>query len=83
MVFDPKQDLLTRADEFCARTGMAKSTLATKAVNDGKFFIRLDAGGDFSVGIYSKFIEYFEAHEPPHHQDPEPETEALYLEILD
>ena len=57
-----KQDLLTKAGLFCAREDVALSTLARVVVNDGKFFARLNRGGDCTTGAYDRFMAHFEAH---------------------
>lgn len=62
MVIDIKQQLLSDAADFCAKTGLSKARLATIVVNDGKFFARLERGGGFTAATYEKFMAYFRAH---------------------
>jgi len=54
-----KDRLLKEAEAFCASTGMSKARLATIVVNDGKFFDRIEAGGDCTTGTLEKFQAHF------------------------
>lgn len=63
MIIDLKQDLISKADAYCARRGISKPRLATIVHNDGKFFDRLERGGSFTVVTYEKFMRYFAEHE--------------------
>lgn len=54
-----KEELLREAETFCAATGMSKARLATIVVNDGKFFDRIEAGGDCTTGTLEKFQAHF------------------------
>lgn len=52
--------LLTRADEFCRVTKMARSTLGDKAVGDSSFLHRVKKGSGFTIGIYQRVMSYMD-----------------------
>ncbi len=56
-----KEQLLRDAKECTAREGISMSRLATKVMNDGKFFNRIAGGGEFTTTTYEKFQAYFAA----------------------
>lgn len=55
--------LLHAAAEYCTRTGMSRSRLATIVVNDGKFFDRIERGGGFTTKTYQRFLDFFRENE--------------------
>ncbi len=57
-----RERLLEEAETFCAATGMSKARLATIVVNDGKFFDRIEAGGDCTTGTFERFQTHFAAN---------------------
>lgn len=59
---DLKSRLIADAEQHCAATGISKARLATIMVNDGKFFTRIENGGDFSVRLFEQFQTYFQEH---------------------
>ena len=59
---DLKEHLLAEARRHCAARGISLARLATLVVNDGKFFRRIEAGGDFGTRTYDRFMAYFRAH---------------------
>lgn len=61
---DLKTRLLTEARRHCAARGISLGRLAVLVVNDGKFFHRIQAGGDFGVRTYERFMDYFRDHAP-------------------
>ena len=61
---DPRKELLALADIHTQRTGLARATVASKAANDGKFFDRIEAGGDFGMRIYEKVKNWFQENTP-------------------
>ncbi len=54
-----REQLLQEAKTFCASAGISEARLATIVVNDGKFFDRIKAGGDFTTGTLEKFRAHF------------------------
>lgn len=58
-----KEQLLEAAETYCRRTGKSKARLATIVANDGKFFDRLEAGGDCTTGMYERFMAFFRAEQ--------------------
>lgn len=67
---DPKQELLNLVDIHCKRTGLARATIATKVMNDGKFFDRLEGDGDISVRIYQRVKEWFKNNTATRSESP-------------
>ena len=55
-----KDQLLSKADEFVARTNLSHARLATMAVRDGKFFVRLANGGRLTTDTYEKFMAFLD-----------------------
>ncbi len=51
-------ELLSEADAWCARTGRSRARLATLLANDGKFFRRLEAGGNISVKVFERSMAW-------------------------
>ena len=66
---DLRTDLLTATERHCAATGMSKARLSTIVINDGKFFKRIEDGGDFTVRTYERFMAYFASHPPAQASD--------------
>jgi len=60
---DLKQTILDRSVAYCAGRGISKARLATIVVNDGKFFVRIEAGGGFTIETYQKFMSFFDEQE--------------------
>lgn len=60
---DLKQHLVERAEKYCEAKGIALATLATKVAGDGKFFKRLEKGGTFTAGMYTRFMTFFDEEE--------------------
>lgn len=52
------------AEAIAARRGWTISTVATYAVNDGKLFTRLAAGGSCTVTTANRFVEWCSEHWP-------------------
>lgn len=58
------KDQLIRDAKRCAkREGISLARLATKVVNDGKFFDRIERGGEFTTATLERFQAYFAASE--------------------
>lgn len=51
--------LLSLARAYADHTGLAISTLATYAQKDGKFFDRLEKGGDCTSRVGSRVVDWF------------------------
>ncbi len=62
---DFRASMLAALDRHCAATGLKPSTVATKAVNDGKFFERVREGGGFNIRTYERVMEWFRENAPP------------------
>jgi hypothetical protein len=56
--------LVGRADEFGRLTGKSKSEIGKLAVNDGAALSRIEAGGNFTVDLYGRFMDWFDKHWP-------------------
>lgn len=54
--------LLDAADEYCRLTGYARSTVALKVMDDGKFFDRVEEGGGVTISTYEKVMKWFADH---------------------
>lgn len=54
-----KDQLLDDATRFCQKKGISKARLANIVVNDGKFFERIEAGGQFTTRTYERFQAHF------------------------
>lgn len=59
-----RERLLKEAEAFCAAKGMSKARLSTIVVNDGKFFDRIEAGGDCTTGTLERFQAHFANNRP-------------------
>jgi hypothetical protein len=56
--------LLWRAEQFARATGMPLSAIASRAVNDPAFFLRLGRGRNFTVATYQRLMSWFDRHWP-------------------
>lgn len=56
---DYRQEMLDACAAYCARTGKSRSTVATWIVNDGKFFDRIQGGGNCLTGTYHSVMRWF------------------------
>lgn len=59
-----KEQLIAEASAYCDRRGISLGRLAVLVVNDGKFFKRLEGGGDCTTTVYERFQDFFRQHEP-------------------
>ena len=57
--------------EFCARSGLAQSTVWMRAAQDARFLDRIQGGGGFTIKTYDKLLEWFSANWPPGAQWPD------------
>lgn len=55
--------LMARVEAYCERTGMSKARLATKVVNDGKFFDRIARGGSMTVETWERWMAWLDEAE--------------------
>lgn len=60
-----REQLLSASERFCADRGISEARLAVLVVNDGKFFKRVRAGGEFTTATFEKFQAYFAQAERP------------------
>lgn len=51
-------ELISAAERYCASRGISLSRLGGLAVNDGKFFRRLQAGGSCTIDTLNKVRRY-------------------------
>lgn len=52
--------LLQRIDAYIAKTGRSDSTVGKAAVNDDKFVARIRAGGNFTVKMYQRVMDWLD-----------------------
>lgn len=55
--------LLARIDGFIAKSGMSPSALGKAAVADDRFVSRIRSGGNFTVEMYQRVIDWLDAQE--------------------
>jgi len=55
-----KENLIKKAETFCAEAGCELSTLGRESINDGKVFTRLKSGGDLTTKNYERISQYIE-----------------------
>jgi hypothetical protein len=67
-----KTELVAAATAYCVLRNVALASLASAVAKDGKFFIRLERGGDCTTAMYERFFAYFAAAGVP---DPVAELE--------
>jgi hypothetical protein len=56
--------LLRAAREFEARSGMARSTIGKRAVNDSNILFRIEQGADFTIRNYRRLFEFMDRNWP-------------------
>lgn len=61
---DSREKLLEAKNRYCEATGLAQATVATKVMNDGKFFDRIEDGKGFTMGTYEKVMRWFKENTP-------------------
>lgn len=61
---DLRAELLEAKNLYCERTGLAPATAASKAANDGKFFDRIENGGNFTIETFEKVMAWFRKNTP-------------------
>jgi hypothetical protein len=54
-------DLLAEIDAFLAARGMAETTFGRRAVNDGKFVLRMRAGKGITLATVERVREFIAA----------------------
>lgn len=57
--------ILEAKNRYCEITGLASATVATKVMNDGKFFDRIESGAGFTMRTYEKVMKWFHENTPP------------------
>ena len=57
-------DIKDLAEAYAAHSGLKLSTLGAYAVNDGKFFHRLEEGRGCTLRTYHKVLGWFDANWP-------------------
>lgn len=53
-----KAQLVEAATEYARRRGVSLARVAYLALNDGKFFVRLEAGGSCTLETYERFMAW-------------------------
>lgn len=61
---DFRDILIAEFTRHCEATGLAPSTVSTKAANDGKFYDSLVDGAGFTMQRYEKVMQWFKDHTP-------------------
>ena len=56
--------LVRRAETFTRLTGISKSEIGKRAVNDGAFINQVGEGRNFTVGSYRRVMNWLDAHWP-------------------
>jgi hypothetical protein len=56
--------LLRRADEFSRQTGMSKSEIGKRALNDGAFLGQVSKGRNFTIELYRRLMDWLDANWP-------------------
>ncbi len=57
-------ELLLLAHIHHERTGLARATISTKVMNDGKFFDRIEVTRDCTLSTYHKVKRWFKENTP-------------------
>jgi len=57
-------EILNAVKSYCEITKKSPATIATKVMNDGKFFDRLEAGGSCTMRTYEKVMQWFILNTP-------------------
>lgn len=60
----PHESLIAEMRDYCDRAGISPATLAVRAVNDGGFFKRMEAGGRCWPETEAKVREWMAANPP-------------------
>lgn len=58
------EQIKTLRDAYCAHAGLKPSTVGAYAVNDGKFFQRIEGGGGCTVATAEKVGHWFSENWP-------------------
>lgn len=61
---DITRHLLATADAYCRHTGLSRARVATLALNDGKFFSRIEGGGSPTIRTYHRLMTWLREHWP-------------------
>ncbi len=63
--------LIRRAEEFSRQTGMSKTEIGKRAVNDGAFLSQVAEGRNFTIRLYRRLMDWLDTNWP------EPETRRV------
>lgn len=58
-----RQNLLKRAEAFCAKHNTSLSYISEEAVRDSKFLPRVRGGANFTIKTYQKVMDWLDAAE--------------------
>lgn len=61
---DYRENIIQAKNRYCEITGLAAATVATKVMNDGKFFDRVEEGKGFTMDTYEKVMRWFQDNMP-------------------
>jgi hypothetical protein len=64
------EDIKQLSATYCAHEGLKLSTVGTYAANDGKFFIRLEAGASCTLRTAASVVKWFDENWPEDLQWP-------------
>jgi len=56
--------VVRRADEFSRLTGMSKTEIGKRAVNDGAFLNQVAAGRNFTINLYRRLMDWLDENWP-------------------
>jgi len=56
--------LIQRADEFSRQTGIPKTEIGKRAVNDGAFLGQVAEGRNFTINLYRRLMDWLDANWP-------------------
>jgi len=56
--------LVRRAETFTRLTGISRSEIGKRAINDGAFISQVGEGRNFTVGSYQRVMNWLDAHWP-------------------
>jgi hypothetical protein len=59
-----REALVKRIAQFAERTGMTKSDIGKKAVNDVAFVSDLEGGRNITLRVYDKVLKFLDDNEP-------------------
>lgn len=71
-----REVILKRIKRFSALTGMTKTEIGLKALNDGAFVGRIEGGSNFMIGTYQRLMDWLDQHWPEQEAPPRQRSAA-------